>query len=282
MSYRQWISWTVSGLGSARALACPFWRPRRKVSPRSCRRGFRPQHARARALPSHRAAFRCSLAGVFLVWLGAVALPWATASAAGAAPPKKADAEGWVAVPASFLAARLVRAPQGPATVYRVILDVPAASSAAAARPRVTQSCGEEAVDGIAWDYVKATLAGNVALAEQNRRGELRFQLKLTPTALDVSHLKVPPEYAGIPADSIVAPAPRFPAAARRGLETGSGKVKAKFPASGGTPLRVTLIESTGSHTLDIHTVQWAMLAWRAPKAARELEIVIPFTYVSR
>ncbi len=227
------------------------------------------------------AHFRRLLALIF--WLGFAWLTLSRAGEAQAATAGKTNAEGWVTVPAAYLSSRLVRAPQVPATVYRVVLDVPPARSAEAAKPKVIGSCGDGAVDGIAWDYVKTVLAGTPALREQNATRELRFQLKLTPTPLDVSRLKLPPEYTGISTTNYrTPPPPNYPEAARRARITGSGRIRVNFPAGGGTPLRVTLIESTGSQVLDVTMVQWSMLVWRSPKTAPEREMIVPVTFLLR
>lgn len=215
------------------------------------------------------------LAGVLTLVLGVTSALAAQASA------KEAETSGeWVKVPASFLSSRLVRSPQAAATVYRVIIDVPPASSVGAARPRVGQSSGNEAVDGIAYDYVKATLRAKPTLIEQNRGRELRFPLQVTPAVLNVSHLHLPPELSGTPTQgSYATPRPAYPPSVRARLVSGTTQVRVLFPAGGGTPQQVTLVESSGDRDLDAHTVQWVLLTWRAAANAPRREFATTLVY---
>lgn len=218
---------------------------------------------------------RPTFALLALFWL--VFSPGATAVAA-----PKPEGKDWVNVPTSFLASRLMRSANAPATVYRVVLDVPVAGSPRSARPRVTQGCGDEAVDGIAYDYVKATLASNRAVAEQNRNKELRFQLQLTPARLDTSRLALPASLMQMPAQGYATPRPPYPTAARRNLEMSTGQLRARFPAGGGAPTLVALTESTGDRVLDAHTVQWVLLTWRSAKDVPAGDKSVAFVYSPR
>lgn len=219
------------------------------------------------------ASSRLTFTLLALLWLVSGACPSAVAS------PTPKSGDDWVSVPASFLASRLVRSAGGPATVYRVVLDVPAGGSPRNTRPRVTQSCGDEAVDGIAYDYVKAVLASNRSVAEQNRGKELRFQLRLTPTRVDTSRLALPANLVQTPTQGFWTPIPSYPAEARRGRAGGMGQVRARFPAGGGAPTLVVLTESTGNQVLNAHTVQWVLMTWRTGKDVPAGDHATTFAY---
>lgn len=187
-----------------------------------------------------------------------------------AAPPSPKQAEEAVAVPTSFLASRLVQPVGAAGTTYRVVVDVPPASSARGAKPRITDSSGDGAVDSLAWNYVQGTLRSVPRLAEQNRTRELRFPLRLTPAAISLGGMKIPEKYAQKPRDGFTTPVPPYPAWARFSRVSGSCQVRATYPAAGGPPRLALLEASTGDARLDAYILHFVLLTWQAAPAPAE------------
>ncbi len=218
-----------------------------------------------------RAWVRCAL----FVLLASVA-PTEAAPVGAVAEEEKPDASGWRTIPASILSSRLVRPTAAPATVYRVIID---ATVKRDPKLRVAQSSGNDAVDGIAWDYTKIALRRIRAQPDSRDGRELRFQLRLTPAALDVAHMEMPADLSSGPASGYRPPAPPYPAFASRSRLQGHCQLQIKFPAAGGRPLQVALLESTGDNRLDAYIVQWSLLTWRGPKGAKDDTKIVPVTF---
>jgi len=190
-----------------------------------------------------------------------------------------AQEKDWITVPGSFLDSRLVRRPDVAPRQYRVILDVAADPDA---KPRVTQSSGDEVIDGIAWDYVKAVLRPTRSHFEAARGKELRFQLRLVPVAIAVRNLQIPPNLLVPPARGYFTPKPPYAREALLRRNTGTCQLRLAFPAAGGRPLEVALVESTGNKLLDAVTVQWAVYRWLSAPTGREHRTTVPVTYQLR
>lgn len=203
----------------------------------------------------------------------------ATSAAPAVARPK---AESEVAVPASFLASRLVRPVGAPAPTFRVVVDVPRAASARAARPKIAEGSGDDAVDSVARSYVETTLRTVPRLAEMNRNSELSFPLRLSPPAIVPVVYPSTRAFQQTPSQGVSTPKPNYPHDARNRRASGACRVKVTYSATGGRPQLVILENSSGDRVLDGYTVEWVLLTWRAAPSGSELTRTTIFVYKLR
>lgn len=203
-----------------------------------------------------------------------------TTFAAPAAARPKAESE--VAVPASFLASRLVRPVGAPAPSFRVVVDVPRAASARAARPKIAEGSGDDAVDSVARNYVETTLRTVPRLAEMNQKSELSFPLRLTPPAITPVVYPSTQAFQETPSQGFSTPKPNYPRSAKNRRASGVCQVKVTYSATGGRPQLVILENSSGDRVLDGYTVEWVLLTWRSAPSGSELTRTTTFVYVLR
>lgn len=201
-------------------------------------------------------------------------LPLLVSHAALAAPAAKGDASEWLTPPAKFLAARFVRSADTPVKNYDVILDVPPAASPKAAKPRIAQSCGDGAIDGIAWDYAKSLVTRVKTLSEMNKQKELRLQIRMVPLAVKRANFTPPPPPPGA---KFYTPQLPYPRDAQIRGEVGRARVRIVF--SHGRASVVIVEESTGVPSLDASAALFILDHWATGPGMENFTGVLPVTY---
>ena len=186
---------------------------------------------------------------------------FASASPAGPAT-AKTDGE-WIEVSGDFMAPRLAVPAGAMGSLHRVVVDVPHGATPKNLQAKVTRSCGDEAIDAMAVDYVRTAMRYDKRLAANLGKYTLAFQLELRPYVAKLMPVESRP--ADVSKDRFWTPLPIYPYYSLRFRESGIGKFRITFGSKDGRPLEAVRIKTSGSDVLDANTVLWVLNHWYAP-----------------
>lgn len=163
---------------------------------------------------------------------------------------------------------------------HRVVVDVPHGATPKHLQAKITRSCGDEAIDAMAVDYVRTAMRYDKKLAANLGKYTLAFQLEMRPYVAKL--VPAEPRPANVRKDNFWTPIPPYPYYSRQFRESGIGQFRISFGSKDGRPREVVRVKSSGSDVLDANSVLWMLNHWYAPAGGSDKVMTRETEYVLR